>query len=243
VPVLAYHRFDPVRATGATTVATPTFAAQMAQIVAAGRTVARLRDVAAGAPLPARAVSITADDGHRSVYTEMFPLLKRHGFHATLFLNPPGIGHGSYLRWEELAEMQASGLVECQPHTLSHPDFRAERARRTPADFAAFVRHELAGARQWLREHLGGPQDILAWPYGIHAPDLEEAAREAGYTAAFALGGRAVTPASPRFALPRYQIYEADGPARFGAVLRGVPGWPVLPQPDHRDAAAPARRE
>ena len=222
-PVLAYHRFDPLRSTGATTVATATFAAQMAQIASSGGTVVPLRSLVDGSTLPDRAVAITADDGWRSVYTEMFPVLRRHGFHATLFLNPPGIGHGSYLRWEEIAAMRASGLVDCQPHTLHHPNFNTERARRAPADFAAFVRNELAGCRRVLIERLGGAQDILAWPYGIHAPDLEAAARAAGYIAAFALGGKAMVPGAPRYALPRYQVYEADGPGRFGAILRGVP--------------------
>lgn len=227
MPVLAYHRFDPEGSTGATTVATATFAAQMAQIAASGWTVVPLRALVDGSALPDRAVAITADDGHRSVYAQMFPILRRHGFQATLFLNPPGLGHGSYLRWEELAEMLASGLVEAQPHTMSHPNFNTERARRSPEDFAAFVHRQLVDCREILRARLGGRQDILAWPYGVHGPDLEEAAQAAGYVAAFALGGTAVRPDSPRYAMPRYQVYEADGPGRFGAILRGVSRIPL----------------
>lgn len=223
VSILTYHRFNPHGSPGATTVSTPVFAAQMARIAERGIQVVELRTVVSGEGLPPRAVAITADDGHRSVYTEMFPILKRHGFHATLFLNPPGLGQGNYLRWEELAEMIASGLMDCEPHTTSHPHFPSEQARRTKEDYAQFVARELAGPRQVLAARLGGARDLLAWPFGVHNPELEAAAAAAGYRAAFALGGRAAAAGAPRFAIPRYQVYEADLGARFDAVLNGVP--------------------
>ncbi len=223
VSILTYHRFNPHGSPGATTVSTPVFAAQMARIAERGIPVVALRAVVAGEGLPARAVAITADDGHRSVYTEMFPILKRHGFHATLFLNPPGLGQGSYLRWEEIAEMVASGLVDCEPHTTSHPHFPTEQARRTKEDYAQFVARELTAPRQALAARLGGAKDLLAWPFGVHDAELEAAAAAAGYRAAFALGGRAAPAGAPRFAIPRYQVYEADLGAPFDAVLNGVP--------------------
>ena len=233
VSILTYHRFNPDHAPGATTVTTRTFAAQMNRIAALGIPVIPLRALFDGTALPPRAIAITADDGHRSVFTEMFPILKAHRFPATLFLNPPGLGQGSYLRFPELLEMQASGLVDCEPHTISHPNFNTERARRGPEAFTAYLRHELEDSRTALRNRLGGPQDLLAWPFGIHDPALEAAAEAAGYTAAFALGGRAAPVNAPKFAIPRYQVYETDLGARFDAVLAGIPrGGARLPPPD-----------
>ncbi len=223
VSVLAYHRFNPAGSTGATTVSTRVFAAQMDRIAESGFTVVPLRALLDGSVLPPHAVAITADDGHRSVYTEMFPILRRHGFAATLFLNPPGLDHGSYLRWAEIAEMQASGLIDPEPHTTSHLNFNTERARRTPEAFAALLRHELADPRAILASRLGTRADILAWPFGIHDDALEAAAREAGYIAAFALGGRAASAGAPAFAVPRYQVYETDVGVRFDRVLAGIP--------------------
>ena len=223
VSILTYHRFNPDHAPGATTVTTRTFAAQMNRIAALGIPVVPLRALFDGTTLPPRAIALTADDGHRSVFTEMFPILKAHHFPATLFLNPPGLGQGSYLRFPELLEMQATGLVDCAPHTTSHPHFTTERARRSPEAFTAYLRHELEDSRASLRNRLGGPQDLLAWPFGIHDPTLEAAAQAAGYTAAFALGGRAAPADAPKFAIPRYQIYETDLDSRFDAVLFGIP--------------------
>lgn len=222
VAVLTYHRFDPGAATAATVVTTPLFTRQMEEIAAAKVPVITLKALLAGGDLPRRAVVLTADDGYRSVYTQMFPVLKRFGFHATLFVNPPTIGGGTFLTWPQIEEMRASGLVDVQSHTMTHPDFRTARARRTAEGFAAFAAQELAGARQALAAH-GIESDVLAWPYGIHDPELEEAAARAGYLAAFALEGRAAVPGSPAFAWPRYQVYETDQPARFRLILDGVP--------------------
>ena len=226
VPVLVYHRFHPTTASAATVVTTPLFTRQMEAIAAAGIPVLPLRALLDGRPIPPRAIVLTADDGHGSVYTEMFPVLRRLNFPVTLFLNPPVLGHGNFLSWAQIEEMRASGLVEVEPHTMTHPDFRAERARRTPEDFTALVTRELTAARAALRTRLGTPADILAWPFGIHDPDLEAAAQAAGYRAAFALGGRPAREGEPLFALSRYQVYETDGLDRFRQVLAGVPRIP-----------------
>jgi peptidoglycan/xylan/chitin deacetylase (PgdA/CDA1 family) len=222
VAVLAYHRFDPAAARAATVVTTPLFIRQMEEIAAAGLPVIPLHALLAGGAVPRHAVAITADDGYRSVYTQMFPVLKRFGFHATLFVNPAMIGGGAFLTWAEIADMRASGLVDVQAHTLTHPDFRVERARRTPEGFAAFVAHELAGSRQMLAAH-GIEADLLAWPYGIHDGELERAAARAGFAAAFALDGRAAVPGTDPYAWPRYQVYQTDQPERFRLILDGVP--------------------
>lgn len=235
LPVLTYHRFDKLASHSGTIVTTPVFARQMAWLADGHVRVAPLREslaVAGGAKLSGPTVTITADDGWRTVYTEMFPILREHKFQATLFINPPMIGHGgAYLTWAEIDEMVQSGLVDIQAHTLSHPNFNTERARRTPDAYHAFVAHEIAGCRPLLAEHLGHPPDMLAWPFGIHDPALERAAADAGYTAAFALGSRAVQAGDPAFALPRYQIYDTDHPARFAWIVAGHPRQPLHPAP------------
>ena len=224
LPVLTYHRFDPEHSTSGTIITTKVFAAQMRYLADQKITVAKLHDalsVAHGAPLSDPTVTITADDGWRTVYTHMFPIIREHRFPVTLFLNPPQIGAGAYLTWKMIAEMQETGLFDIQAHSMTHPNFNTERARRSPAAYAEFVEQELKGCLKPIAEHTGTAPDLLAWPFGIHDAQLEQAAQAAGYKAAFALGSRPIQNGDPDFALPRAQIYDTDTPQRFAWIVAG----------------------
>ena len=87
---------------------------------------------AGGKPLPAQAVLLTFDDGYRSAYTKVFPLLKRYNYPAlmalvTSWLDVPAgqlvhwgdkpAPRENFLLWSEAAEMARSGLVEFASHT------------------------------------------------------------------------------------------------------------------------------
>jgi peptidoglycan/xylan/chitin deacetylase (PgdA/CDA1 family) len=229
--VLTYHRFE-IRENPPGTVISPgLFAQQMDWLASHPIPVAGLREtlrLAGGETVATPAVAITADDGWRTVYTEMFPVILKHRFPVTLFLNPPMIGRGgAYLTWPMVMEMKASGLFDIQAHTLSHPNFNEERHKRAPDDYAAFIKHELADCRAMLEDKVSARVDLLAWPFGIHNPQLEQAAADAGYVASFALGSKPVVAGAPMQALPRSQIYESDGLNRFAWMAEGHSRTPL----------------
>jgi hypothetical protein len=62
-----------------------------------------------------------------------------------------------------------------------------------------------------LARRLGVQADVLAWPFGIHDPELEAAAAAAGYRAALALEERPASVTDSPFALPRFLIVDASG--------------------------------
>lgn len=227
ITILLYHRFHPA-ISGPTTVTDGVFEAQLAWLAAHHIRVAPLHaavdSLRGDTPMAEPpCVAITVDDGHRSVYTDMFPLIQRYRIPVTLFVYPSAISNASYtLTWEQLGEMAKSGLVDIQSHTFWHPDFRRERAKRAPADYHAFVAMQLAQSKQRIEARLGRRVDLLAWPYGIHDAELEEAASRAGYRAAFALGRQPAQPGGNIFALPRYAVSDADRGARFAAVIEAA---------------------
>ncbi len=223
VPILLYHRFHP-SASGSTTVTTPAFEEQLGWLVEHHYKVARLASVVAalrgGASLDPMIVAITVDDGRRSQYTEMFPILQRFQIPVTLFVYTDAISYESdALTWAEIEEMLKSGLVDVQSHTCSHPEFDKERARRSAADYESFVAAELAQSKKTLEERLKTPVEFLAWPYGVVDRDLERAAAAAGYSAAFAVEGRLARPDGDLFAVPRVMVYDADRGERFEKLL------------------------
>ena len=216
VPILVYHRFSPDRA-GLTTVTDQCFEAELDWLGAHGYAVIPLRDVLRWQERR-RVVAITVDDGHESVFTQLYPILLRRHLHVTLFIYPSAISNAPYaLTWEQLAIMLKSGLVDVQSHTYWHPDFRVEEKRRPPVDYRAFVDFQLRRSRQVLQAQLDIPVTMLAWPYGIFDPGLEAAASAAGYQYAFAYGGGLARPGEDPFAIARIPIPGGLGIAGFAA--------------------------
>jgi peptidoglycan/xylan/chitin deacetylase (PgdA/CDA1 family) len=167
-------------------------------------------------------VVITADDGHRSVYERMLPLLKKYGYPATLFIYPSAISNADYaLTWAQLRELKASGLIDIQSHTYWHPNFIKEKRALAPEAYAKLVDTQLIRSREKLERETGGTITLLAWTFGLYDGDLMKRASELGYEAAFTIERRHARPGDDLMALPRYLVTDLDGGERFGRLLAG----------------------
>jgi peptidoglycan/xylan/chitin deacetylase (PgdA/CDA1 family) len=213
VPILLYHRFGPVVA-DSMTVTTPHFEAQLKSLRDAGYTVIPLRQLidfylTKKGTLPSRAAVITADDAHKTVYTDMFPLLKKYQMPATIFVYPSAVSNASYAAtWAQLKEMKESGLVDMQSHTFWHPNFKREKKKLAPAEYQKLVETQFKKAKQKLENVFGGKIDLLAWPFGIFDEELMSKAKEAGYVAAFTMERRNSKASDNLLALPRYLLAD-----------------------------------
>ena len=49
--------------------------------------------------LPTKTVVITIDDGYRATYEIAFPILRKHGFPATVFLYSDFVGAADAMTW------------------------------------------------------------------------------------------------------------------------------------------------
>ncbi len=210
VPVLCYHRFGPTVA-DSMTVTTSVFESHLKYLQEHGFTVIPLQalvDYRLGKapPPPPRSVVITVDDGHRSVYEEMLPLVQRYRIPVTLFIYPSAISnsHAPYaMSWEQLHALADTGLFTIQSHTYWHPNFKIEKRRLDPAAYDKFVVTQLQKSKAVLEKRFGTGVSILAWPFGIYDDNLQQQAQAAGYVAAFSIDGRQVHGGDPMLALPR----------------------------------------
>jgi len=228
IPIFVYHRFGPVVADGMT-VTTHHFESHIEYLREHGHHVIPLRDLVdthlgKRKALPYRSVSITVDDGHKSVYTDLFPLVKKYRFPVTLFLYPSAISNASYaMTWDQLREIQTSGLFDFQSHTYWHPNFKNEKKRLSPEEYETFVEMQLKRSKEKLEKELGIQVDMLAWPFGIYDEYLIRKAVEAGYVSAFTIERFHTKASDPVMALPRYLITDADKGKAFGKIVGGSP--------------------
>ena len=232
VPILCYHRFGPA-AVDSMTVRTSNFESHLRVLEQLKCTVIPLANVVAwrrgamsitvDAPLPPRAVVLTADDGHQSQFDVMMPRLQSRGWPVTLFVYPSAISNASYaMTWPQVQALAAQPGVSVQSHTLWHPNFLQERKRLSPEAFTAFAATQLQRSRDTLQQHLSRPVTLLAWPFGLSDEGVRAQAAECGYEAAMALGDRAATIGDPLYALPRYLMVDGINDRQLAARLRAV---------------------
>jgi peptidoglycan/xylan/chitin deacetylase (PgdA/CDA1 family) len=226
VPVLVYHRFGPTVADSMTST-TRVFEAQLQWLKDNQYTVIPLRTLVdylrgAGPPPPPKSVVITADDGHKTVYSEMLPLVRKYNIPVTLFIYPSAISNATYaMTWQQLQELQQTGLFDMQGHTFWHPNFKRDKKKLKPAEYQKLMETQLQKSKAILEKKLGTKVDLLAWPFGIYDDELEKEAQKAGYVAAFSIDRRNASKSEKIMELPRYLMVNADNTKRFEAIVTG----------------------
>ena len=226
VPVLCYHRFGPTVADGMT-VKTEVFAAQLQWLKDNGYTVIPLRTLVdylrgSGPPPPPKSVVITADDAHKTVYSDMLPLVKKYNIPVTLFVYPSCISNASYaMTWEQLKAVQQTGLFDLQGHTFWHPNFKRDKKKLKPAEYVKLVETQLNKSKAVLEKKLGTKIDLLAWPFGIYDDYLEKEAQKSGYVVAFSIDRRHASKSENMMSQPRYLMANGDGTKGFAAIVSG----------------------
>jgi peptidoglycan/xylan/chitin deacetylase (PgdA/CDA1 family) len=176
-----------------------------------------------GPPPSPKSVVIVEDDAHKSVYTDMLPLVKRYKVPVTVFIYPSAISNAKYaMTWEQLRELKKSGLFDFQSHTYWHPNFKMDRKKMKPQEFEKWVDMQLNKSKMRIEKELGGKVDMLAWPFGIYDEYLMKKATIAGYMAAFTIERRHVTEKDSMMKLPRYLLINSDQGMAFARILSGT---------------------
>jgi peptidoglycan/xylan/chitin deacetylase (PgdA/CDA1 family) len=227
VPILLYHRFGPM-ASDSMTVTTDNFKSDLKYLSDNGYRVIPLGDLVdyylerKKSPLP-RSVVITVDDGHKSVYTDMLPLVKKYQIPVTLFIYPSAISNASYaMTWSQLRELKETGLFDLQSHTYWHPNFKKDKARLKPAEYESSVIMQLKKSKERLEKEFSARVNMLAWPFGIYDDDLILKAKEAGYVATFSMERHPASNDDNVMILPRFLMTNGERAKTFArSFLKG----------------------
>jgi peptidoglycan/xylan/chitin deacetylase (PgdA/CDA1 family) len=226
IPILCYHRFGD-QVNDEMTIKNSTFKKQLAwlkdhnyTVIPLERAVNYLKKLEI--TIPEKSVVITVDDGHRSVYTDMEPIVREYQIPVTLFIYPSAISNAKYaMTWEQLRELEATNLFVVQSHTYWHPNFKKEKKRLPKEEYDRFVTLQLGDAIKKLETKTGHKVEYLAWAFGVVDDDLKMRAGELGYSAAFTIERRYATQADSMMLLPRFMIVEQFGVKVFEDIVSG----------------------
>jgi peptidoglycan/xylan/chitin deacetylase (PgdA/CDA1 family) len=190
LPILAYHRIAPSgsNALAPYRIAPDAFEEQLRYLKDAGYRSVGLEEWRAAmvkhAPLAGRCVLFTFDDGTRDFAEFAWPLLRKYGFGATLFVVAGEVGgvnrwdhaYGeevALLNWKELRDLRGDGL-EIGAHSYSH-HFMSSLA---PVEIV----RESVQSRRMLLEQLGHPIRSFCYPYGDHDRVVRHLVGAAGFS-------------------------------------------------------------
>ncbi len=174
-----------------------------------------------GQPIPEQAVVITIDDGYRSIYDVAWPILKKHGIKATLFIYTDFIGGGKALSWTQIQEMKDSGLIEIESHGKSHASLsRLPEDESTPG-YQARIHSEVKGSNAAFKKHLGAPARYISYPYGNTSTTASAILETTGYAMAATVTRGDNTTYSDPFYLHRTMIYADHDLGQFARFTRG----------------------
>ena len=228
--ILFYHRVTPERDLLSVTPAA--FERQMDLLAREGYAVVdiataweRLQHGNGGTP---RLLALSFDDGYHDFAENALPVLRRHGFTATVFVCP-GLIDGSaplswcrrqppLLSWDEIVELDGE-RARFEPHSLTHPNL-------TELD-AAGAEHEIRGSSRLIERRLGRPTRVFCFPGGFAGSREQQLARQAGLPLAVTCEPGVATPDSNPLALPRTAVQWHDSVGDFRAKLAGAHDDPL----------------
>lgn len=161
--------------------------------------------------LPSKPIVLTFDDGYIDFYYNAYPILRKYNFHATEFIPTGLMDQGYYLRWSQIQEMQASGLINFGAHTVHHSTLTS-----LPSDK---IISELRESKAVLQEKLGVPVNFVAFPFGATNNLVIELTKQAGYLGAAGTWSSKIQSEGTIYDMPRIRINGSVSLKTFSELL------------------------
>lgn len=213
IPVLMYHHVNPV---GSFINVKPTnFDRQMKFLKNLGYQTINTRDyleiIKEKIKIPKKTVMITFDDGWLDNWLYAYPILKKYGLKAVIFITTSLItqnkkrsldnnnllfdhkdclekiktGKSSeiMLSWDEIEEMENSGIIDIQSHSHTHQ--RWDKIFNNLEELKEFIFNDLKTSKDTIEKRLNKICHALCWPWGIYDENYINLAKEVGFNLCF----------------------------------------------------------
>jgi len=171
--------------------------------------------------IPKKTVVLTFDDGYEDNCSNVLPILKRYNFPATIFLVSGLIGQKAgdsqkivlnMLTWMQIKEMYQSGLIDFQPHSLTHK--KLNRIDSVSAE------QEIKGSKITIEEQLNKKCYLFSYPRGGFDERIINILKKFKFRAGLSINKGFVSNNSNLFKLSRQSINSKTSFEEFKVKLK-----------------------
>lgn len=166
-------------------------------------------------PLPPKSVLLTFDDGYADFYTNAYPVLKKYNLQATLYVISGFVSDekGRYITWDQLKELDESGIVTIGSHTVHHINVATNPK----------AQEEIIASKKMLERFLRHEVSSFVYPGGTWNQAAADFVTKAGYTHAFTTEPGTQMKESHKYNLPRVRISGGVPLGNFPQALKAMP--------------------
>jgi peptidoglycan/xylan/chitin deacetylase (PgdA/CDA1 family) len=154
------------------------------------------------ADLPANPVVITFDDGYIGVFSDAYPILKKHDLSVLFFVLTSRVGvFRDFVTWEQLSELQSSRVFSIESHThnshfyVNEADgLHAALTSKIPLPDGTLeshtayrnrVKEDLLKSKDLIESKINKKVHFLSVPFGNANKEVNDIAIELGFKATF----------------------------------------------------------
>jgi len=176
--------------------------------------------------IPKNAVMITVDDGYRSIYNVAYPILKKYGFTATLFIYIDYVGvSGKAMTWDLLRELKQEGFY-IGSHSVAHSDLSRKKRTEDEKAYLARLKEEIFRSKAIIDQKLNQDTLIFSYPFGRRNQTVISLSRQAGYKLAVTVDRGSNPFFADPFTIRRDQVLKRDM-KRFVSRLKTFQSYPL----------------
>jgi len=205
VPIIMYHRVYDYQSKGEHNISPIELEEDFRYLQEKGYNTVLMQDlidfVYNNIPLPEKPIVLTFDDGNRSDYEVLFPLLNKYDLKAVLSIIGKSTDECSapeqqgirqpHLTWEQIEEMANSSLVEFQNHSynLHGVNGSLKRSSETTEAYQTRFKDDLLKLQTIMNEKIGLEPTTFTYPFGKISKESYASLIEAGFKSSLSCYG------------------------------------------------------
>jgi len=162
------------------------------------------------APLPAKPIMLTFDDGYADAYSVAMPLLKAYGMTGVFFVTVNLVDRPGYVSRAQVRALADAGM-DVESHAMDHVSMLGNLTGQT---------YQMCKAREFLNDWTGTDVRHFAYPSGDYNDTSFVALQRCGYLSGYKKAGGSIQSSNGMYVLQRARVRGQLGVAALLSALQ-----------------------